>query len=191
MSFTTAGAAFRAATMSQSFLCGQLHIFQSYHPRASKADLSRILVALIAPLLGAALIAISRCEDYRHDVWDVTTGSALGLLVAWGVYRRFYPPLSSRPISNTPPSPSPVFTLSCDTPYPVMGMGPEGRWNSRGGGGNGYVGGGEYGGEGFGYSRPADAEDGGFPEMENGTSRGEAVPLREMDRRRSDVGNMV
>lgn len=43
------------------WLCGQLHVFR---PRA---DLSKGLLAL-SPLLGAAMIAISRCEDYRHDV---------------------------------------------------------------------------------------------------------------------------
>ena len=41
------------------FFCGQLHVFR---PRT---DLGRVLVALM-PLLGAALIAISRCEDYRY-----------------------------------------------------------------------------------------------------------------------------
>src|ERR1700712_1810321 len=54
------------------FLAGQLHVFR---PRT---DLARVLLALI-PLLGAALIAISRCEDYRHDVYDVAVGSILGL----------------------------------------------------------------------------------------------------------------
>lgn len=40
------------------FFAGQMHVFR---PRT---DLSRALLA-IAPLLGAAMIAISRCEDYR------------------------------------------------------------------------------------------------------------------------------
>ncbi|QDS72094.1 hypothetical protein FKW77_003387 [Venturia effusa] len=79
------------------FLAGQLH---SLRPRT---DLARGLLAL-APLLGAALIAISRCEDYRHDVYDVTIGSALGFLVAHFSYRRYYPSLRS---------------LRCDQPYPV------------------------------------------------------------------------
>ncbi|KAF2114812.1 phosphatidic acid phosphatase type 2/haloperoxidase [Lophiotrema nucula] len=78
------------------FLAGQCHVFR---PRT---DLARVLLAL-APLLGAALIAISRCEDYRHDVYDVTTGSLLGLLVAYYTYRRYYPPLRSS---------------RCATPYP-------------------------------------------------------------------------
>jgi len=40
------------------FFAGQMHVFR---PRT---DLARALLA-IAPLLGAAMIAISRCEDYR------------------------------------------------------------------------------------------------------------------------------
>jgi diacylglycerol diphosphate phosphatase/phosphatidate phosphatase len=81
------------------FLAGQCHVFR---PRT---DLARVLLAL-APLLGAALIAISRCEDYRHDVWDVTAGSSLGILVAYYTYHRYYPPLKSS---------------KCATPYPNPG----------------------------------------------------------------------
>ena len=73
-----------------------MHIFR---PRT---DLARVLVAL-APLIGASLIAISRCEDYRHDVYDVTIGSALGMLVAYFSYRRYYPALKSS---------------RCDQPFP-------------------------------------------------------------------------
>ncbi|KAF2854251.1 acid phosphatase/Vanadium-dependent haloperoxidase [Plenodomus tracheiphilus IPT5] len=78
------------------FIAGQCHV---YRPRA---DLARVLVAL-APLLGAALIAISRCEDYRHDVYDVSVGSVLGMAVAHYTYRRYYPALRSK---------------GCATPYP-------------------------------------------------------------------------
>ena len=66
-----------------------------------RTDLARVLIAL-APLLGAALIAISRCEDYRHDVYDVTIGSTLGMMVAFFSYRRYYPRLTS---------------AHCDTPF--------------------------------------------------------------------------
>lgn len=69
------------------FLAGQMHVFR---PRT---DLSKALLA-IAPLLGAAMIAISRCEDYRHDVYDVTCGSILGLSLTYFSYRRYYPRLS-------------------------------------------------------------------------------------------------
>lgn len=81
------------------FLAGQLHVFR---PRT---DLARVLFAL-APLLGAVLIAISRCEDYRHDVYDVTTGSLLGLLVAYYTYRRYYPPLRSSKCATPYPNPA-------------------------------------------------------------------------------------
>lgn len=75
-----------------------MHVFR---PRT---DLARVLLALV-PLIGAALIAISRCEDYRHDVYDVITGSLLGLLVAHFTYRRYYPQLRSS---------------RCDTPFPHL-----------------------------------------------------------------------
>lgn len=55
------------------------------------------------------MIAISRCEDYRHDVYDVTCGSIIGIVVAHFSYRRYYPglrnpkcdePFSSRSIDE-------------------------------------------------------------------------------------------
>ncbi|XMA17478.1 hypothetical protein WAI453_010269 [Rhynchosporium graminicola] len=70
------------------FFAGQMHVFR---PRT---DLAKSLLA-IAPLLGAAMIAISRCEDYRHDVYDVTCGSILGMGIAYFSYRRYYPRLHS------------------------------------------------------------------------------------------------
>jgi diacylglycerol diphosphate phosphatase/phosphatidate phosphatase len=76
------------------FVCGQMRVFRP------GSDLFGALLALL-PLLGAVLIAISRCEDYRHDVYDVTTGSTLGMLVAWMSYRRYYPRLTS-PRCDTP-----------------------------------------------------------------------------------------
>lgn len=78
------------------FIAGQLHTFRPH------TDFFRVLLAL-TPLVCAAMIAISRCEDYRHDVYDVTVGSALGLLIAHFSYRRYYPSLNLR---------------TCDTPYP-------------------------------------------------------------------------
>lgn len=60
----------------------------------ARGDLARALLCL-APLLGAAMIAISRCQDYRHDVYDVCTGALLGYVVAYWSYRRYWPQLSS------------------------------------------------------------------------------------------------
>ena len=48
------------------------------------------------------MIAISRLADYRHDVYDVTCGSLLGIFIAYFSYRRYYPSLCS---------------TECDTPY--------------------------------------------------------------------------
>ena len=73
-----------------------MHVFR---PRT---DLARVLFALW-PLVGAALIAISRLEDYRHDVYDVTVGSTLGMSMAYFSYRRYYPSLRSS---------------RCDEPFP-------------------------------------------------------------------------
>lgn len=78
------------------FLAGQFHIFR---PRT---DLARVLITL-TPLIGAALIAMSRLADYRHDVFDVIAGSILGMAVAWFSYRRYYRPLKHP---------------KCDVPYP-------------------------------------------------------------------------
>lgn len=64
-------------------------------------DLGRFLLSLV-PLMGAALIAMSRLADYRHDVYDVSCGTLLGLIVAYFTYRRYYPPLRS---------------VRCDVPY--------------------------------------------------------------------------
>jgi len=48
---------------------------------------------VLIPLAGAALVAISRVDDYRHHWEDVVTGSVLGFLTAWFAYRQYYPPL--------------------------------------------------------------------------------------------------
>jgi len=86
------------------FLAGQMHVFRP------EGDLPRGLLA-IAPLLGAAMIAISRCEDYRHDVYDVTCGSVLGIVIAYWSYRRFFPKLRNE---------------RCDEPYPPSFSGDDG-----------------------------------------------------------------
>jgi diacylglycerol diphosphate phosphatase / phosphatidate phosphatase len=44
---------------------------------------------------------------YRHDVYDVTYGSLLGIGIAYFSYRRYYPRLRSP---------------KCDEPFPSRGM---------------------------------------------------------------------
>ena len=48
----------------------------------------------MVPTLGAALIAVSRIMDARHHPFDVISGSLLGILVAWGAYRQYFPPIT-------------------------------------------------------------------------------------------------
>ncbi|KAH6958680.1 phosphatidic acid phosphatase type 2/haloperoxidase [Fusarium avenaceum] len=103
-SFSFAGLGFLSL-----FLAGQLHVFRY---SAGGRDLSRALVCFL-PLIGAGLIAISRCEDYRHDVYDVCVGSALGMSVAYWSYRRHFPRLSSQ---------------KCDEPYPRPGVDTQPGW---------------------------------------------------------------
>ena len=59
-----------------------------------KRDLLKALLCL-SPLLGALMIAISRCMDYRHDVEDVCVGSLMGWVITYWSYRRYWPRLSS------------------------------------------------------------------------------------------------
>lgn len=76
------------------FFSGQTHALRPH------TDLFRCLLALL-PLFGAVMIATSRLQDYRHDVYDVSCGSILGILIAYFSYRRYYPPLRSA-WCNTP-----------------------------------------------------------------------------------------
>ncbi|KAL4924194.1 phosphatase PAP2 family protein [Aspergillus undulatus] len=86
------------------FFSGQMHVFR---PRT---DLCRCLLVLI-PIICALMVAISRLEDYRHDVYDVTSGTILGSVTAHFCYRRYFPPLRS---------------FRCDTPYSKDDFGPDG-----------------------------------------------------------------
>lgn len=46
------------------------------------------------PAFGAALIALSRTEDYRHHFVDVILGSVIGILISWWSYRRYFPKIT-------------------------------------------------------------------------------------------------
>ncbi|OWZ36704.1 PAP2 domain-containing protein [Cryptococcus neoformans C23] len=69
------------------YLAGKMHLWDNGGHR------TRAWAAL-SPLLGAAMVAISRTEDNRHHWQDVLVGSILGLFIAWVAYRTYYPPLS-------------------------------------------------------------------------------------------------
>ena len=88
-------AAFSGLGFLSIFICGQSHALR---PRTNLIS----LLLTLSPLIAAALIAISRLEDYRHDPYDVTAGSALGLTIAYLSYRRYFPPLKA---------------MKCDKPF--------------------------------------------------------------------------
>jgi diacylglycerol diphosphate phosphatase/phosphatidate phosphatase len=70
------------------YLAGKLHVLDQ------RGEVWRTLVVLI-PTLVASCIAISRIMDARHHPFDVLFGSAMGILVAWGSYRQYFPPVSN------------------------------------------------------------------------------------------------
>ncbi|KAI0036772.1 phosphatidic acid phosphatase type 2/haloperoxidase, partial [Vararia minispora EC-137] len=73
------------------YLAGKLRLFQ--RPVRGHALKAWICVA---PLCGAALVAITRTMDYRHHWQDVFVGGALGFVVAYFSYRLYYPPLTAK-----------------------------------------------------------------------------------------------
>lgn len=68
---------------------GQVQLF-TYPPRPWKA------FTTLTPLILAAMIGVTRTEDYRHHWEDVTVGGVLGVLVAYFCYRQYFPALSCR-----------------------------------------------------------------------------------------------
>ena len=63
------------------------------HVLDSKGEVWKTFIIMV-PTLGAALIAGSRIMDARHHPFDVIFGSLLGILVAWGSYRQYFPPVT-------------------------------------------------------------------------------------------------
>ncbi|KAF2022065.1 PAP2-domain-containing protein [Aaosphaeria arxii CBS 175.79] len=69
------------------YLAAKLHVLDS------KGEVWKAFIVLV-PTLGACLVAGSRIMDARHHPFDVLFGSAMGILVAWGSYRQYFPPVS-------------------------------------------------------------------------------------------------
>ena len=69
------------------YLAGKLHLMDN------RGEVWKTFLVLL-PTVGAALIAISRIMDARHHPFDVISGSFLGILIAYGSYRQYFPGLS-------------------------------------------------------------------------------------------------
>jgi membrane-associated phospholipid phosphatase len=69
------------------YLAGKLHVLDA------KGEVWRSFFVMV-PALGAALITGTRIMDARHHPFDVLSGALLGILVAWGSYRQYFPPVS-------------------------------------------------------------------------------------------------
>ncbi|XP_046585057.1 phospholipid phosphatase 5-like isoform X2 [Haliotis rubra] len=88
--------AFACLAFISLYVAGKFHVFSS-KGRGNGLKLCCVVI----PLLWATLIAVSRTADYHHHWQDVTVGSLEGLLIAYIVYRQYYPPLS-RPNCHLP-----------------------------------------------------------------------------------------
>lgn len=69
------------------YLAAKLHVLDS------KGEVWKSFIVMV-PTLAAALVAGSRIMDARHHPFDVLSGSLMGILVAWGSYRQYFPPVS-------------------------------------------------------------------------------------------------
>ena len=69
------------------YLAGKLHLMDN------RGEVWKTFLVLL-PTVAAALIAVSRIMDARHHPFDVISGSLLGILVAYGSYRQYFPSLS-------------------------------------------------------------------------------------------------
>ncbi|KAL8828857.1 MAG: hypothetical protein Q9191_002352 [Dirinaria sp. TL-2023a] len=70
-----------------------LYLAAKLHALDNKGEVWKTFIVMV-PTLGAALIAVSRIMDARHHPFDVISGSLLGILVAWGAYRQYFPPIT-------------------------------------------------------------------------------------------------
>lgn len=67
------------------YISGKIKVFDR------RGHVAKLCIVFL-PLLAAALVAISRVDDYWHHWQDVFTGGSLGLIVASICYLQFFPP---------------------------------------------------------------------------------------------------
>lgn len=80
------------------YVGAKLHTFN----HRGRGETWRLCVS-VAPLVVAALVAVSRTCDYHHHWEDVACGSVIGLFVSYYIYRQYYPS---------------IFSAHCHRPYP-------------------------------------------------------------------------
>ncbi|KZM19840.1 catalytic [Ascochyta rabiei] len=109
-----------------------LYLAAKLHVMDAKGEVWRTFVVMV-PTLGAALITGTRIMDARHHPFDVLSGAALGILVAWAAYRQYFPSVSETwkkgrayPIRawgrGPAPPPAPQITIDEDV-QPLRQMG--------------------------------------------------------------------
>ncbi|ORX97661.1 acid phosphatase/Vanadium-dependent haloperoxidase [Basidiobolus meristosporus CBS 931.73] len=87
---------FAGLTFLSLYLAGKLHLFDE------RGHTYKSFIC-VAPMIGAALIGVSRICDYRHHWQDVVVGALIGMAAAYYSYRQYYPHLGSP---------------RCDKPFP-------------------------------------------------------------------------
>ncbi|THU93840.1 PAP2-domain-containing protein [Dendrothele bispora CBS 962.96] len=80
------------------YYAGKLHLFDGKSHSVKLlltlrafADLKWKVWLVIAPIIVAIWVCLTRVADRRHHWQDVTTGFFLGILIAFTVYRQFFP----------------------------------------------------------------------------------------------------
>lgn len=74
---------------------------------------------IMAPILAATLIAVTRIMDARHHPFDVITGGFLGIVCAWVSYHQYFPPITEAWRKGRA---YPIRTWGTEPPHPVTGL---------------------------------------------------------------------
>jgi len=96
------------------YVAGKLHLYDR------NGHAVRDWIAFI-PLVGAALIAITRTMDYRHHPTDVIAGSLVGIVIAYFCYAQYYPPLYA-PDSELPYKPPAIQVNQSNGAPPLINI---------------------------------------------------------------------